>query len=116
GVAAPQRSVNDGGMVGKDGGRPLQEGEGGERLKVRGVAVEIGVVGRHVRPAAQSLRTVSLAINPRQAGWERRFSASARRAATGCPFPPSPRAGGPDSPGLGRRRALASPAPCRDAR
>src|SRR5262249_41614004 len=97
GVAAPKRSVNDGGMLGEDGGRPLQEGEGAERLEVRGVAVEIDVVGRHVRPAAHSLRTVSLAINPLQAAWERRFSASARLAATEFPSPPSPRAGGSDS-------------------
>src|SRR5262245_38583706 len=38
--------MNDRGVVGKHGGRPFQERERGERLEVRGVAVEIDVVGR----------------------------------------------------------------------
>src|SRR5262249_49873719 len=47
GVATSQRSMNDGDVVGKHGGRPLQEGERRERLEVRGGAGEIDVGGRH---------------------------------------------------------------------
>ena len=46
GVAAPQRPVDDGGVVGIDGRRALQEAERRQRLEIGRVAVEIDVVGR----------------------------------------------------------------------
>jgi hypothetical protein len=45
GVAPAHGPMNDRGAVGKHGGRPFQERQRGERLEVRGVAVEISVVG-----------------------------------------------------------------------
>ena len=44
GVAPAQPAVNDGGVIGEDGSRPLQERQRGERLEVRSVPVEIDVV------------------------------------------------------------------------
>ena len=72
GVAAPQRPVDDRGMVGKHLRRPLEERQRRQRLEIRGIAVEINVVGRHrviqfrpcggpaTVPAARNRRNVAL--------------------------------------------------------
>ena len=44
-VAPPQRAVHDRGMIGKHGGRALQQRQRRQRLEVRRVAVEAGFVG-----------------------------------------------------------------------
>ena len=44
GVAPAQPAVDDGGVIGEHGSRPLQERQRGERLEVRGIPVEIDVV------------------------------------------------------------------------
>ena len=46
GVASAQGAVIDSGVVGEDRGRALEERQGGERLEIRRVAVEIDVVRR----------------------------------------------------------------------
>jgi hypothetical protein len=62
----PQRPVDDRGVSGKYRGRPFQERQRGERLEVRGIAVEVDVVGCHGGPAGVSLRMASRAINARE--------------------------------------------------
>ena len=69
GVAAAQRAVDDRGLIGKHRGRPLQERQWRERLEVRGVAVEIGVVGglgqgRIPSPVGQTLAHVPVRGEP----------------------------------------------------
>ena len=67
GVAAMEAAMDDRGAIGENRGGPLQERQRRERLKIRRIAIEVDVVGRHVhhQPAAASLRMASLAINPR---------------------------------------------------
>jgi hypothetical protein len=62
-----EAAMDDRGAIGKNRGGPLQERQRRERLKIRRIAIEVDVVGRHVhhQPAAASLRMASLAINPR---------------------------------------------------
>jgi hypothetical protein len=59
--------VDNRGVIGKDSRRPFQERQWRERLEIRGIPIEVDVVGRHVRhqPSAASLRTAGAAINPR---------------------------------------------------
>src|SRR5262249_56815153 len=68
GVAAPQGSVNDGGVVGKDRGGALQKRERGERLEICRVAIEIEVVGRprHGPLIRSVIRIISKAPAQRQ--------------------------------------------------
>jgi hypothetical protein len=45
GVAAPEHAVNDRGVVGIDRGGAVDQRQRGQRLEIRRIAVEIGVVG-----------------------------------------------------------------------
>ena len=51
-VIASQRAVNDRDAFGKDGRRPLQEGDWRQRLKIRGISFEVAIIRRIGHPAS----------------------------------------------------------------